>query len=334
MEPFATPNGEVRIGVNDFPHVPLWTLYRNTSKPVLFDEWPRSWRRPKLPILGANARGKYDRIWYYAMAQYRDNLATEERDQKHLSRWLELARTMVAGEPWRGPFYTHAGLALRRWHWRFELRRQAIEKLDPRDRVRAEARNWIVMGRERYPTPDHLDGFRFALPNNSYEHYFGIRWGKICAARIRSLRNVLLGGMIDHGPTAGYFYAKAGGGDDESLALMKHWAEQEPPSYKEFLRQEVEGDGGLSQTMEHFSQKELVWEWTEDLNLLCKARVERRKLRVRINDFPDERLYSLFVDGAWAGDFNDWPRGWTREDGAGRVSVTWASGGMQVLMLT
>ena len=34
--------------------------------------------------------------------------------------------------------------------------------------------------------------------------------------------------------------------------------------------------------------------------------------QVRVNDFPDEPLYTLYVDGGQVGDFDDWPATWRR----------------------
>jgi hypothetical protein len=33
---------------------------------------------------------------------------------------------------------------------------------------------------------------------------------------------------------------------------------------------------------------------------------------VELGDFPDEPLYSLWIDGRKVGEFDDWPTSWTR----------------------
>jgi hypothetical protein len=37
-------------------------------------------------------------------------------------------------------------------------------------------------------------------------------------------------------------------------------------------------------------------------------------LLVRVNDFPEEQLYTLFVNGNEVGNFDDWPEQWVRID--------------------
>jgi hypothetical protein len=328
LEPYATPGREVRFSLNDFPDQPLWTLHREGSDPVLFDDWPKSWHRPKSPGIGIKPRGKYDQIWWCAMAQYRDNVASEERNHEHLLWQVDLARSMAESQG--EPFSALAGLALRRWHWRNEIRRQAIEALDRADRELLQARTFFFLGQREFP--NHPQFERLKLPDNNYIHFFGISWGRISPARILSLRNVLQWGGSRYGPNVGYFYSKAvesGGGDEEAIELMKQWAETEPPSYPEFLRQAEAGapDYGLTEAVEHWFQKDLVWNRTEDFSSYYEtqpmgAEGRQSELTVRINDFPDERLFSLLEEGEQIGDFNDWPRNWEREERKGTTNQT------------
>jgi len=58
--------------------------------------------------------------------------------------------------------------------------------------------------------------------------------------------------------------------------------------------------------------REITWEDTGDVFFPWSAQVDGERWRVRINDFPDEPMYSLEIDGVIMGDFNDWPEQWTR----------------------
>jgi len=60
----------------------------------------------------------------------------------------------------------------------------------------------------------------------------------------------------------------------------------------------------------------VTWSRTGDPVVLWRAEVGTRGWAVRINDFPEEHLYTLIVGEEEVGDFDDWPRGWIREDDA------------------
>lgn len=58
----------------------------------------------------------------------------------------------------------------------------------------------------------------------------------------------------------------------------------------------------------------IFWEEVESnsLNIVCKAIFEGRVLEIRMNDFPDEPLYTLIADGVEVIHFNEWPVNWLR----------------------
>ena len=45
---------------------------------------------------------------------------------------------------------------------------------------------------------------------------------------------------------------------------------------------------------------------------LWRAETAGETWTVRVNDFPDEYLYTLFINGREAGSFDEWPREWVR----------------------
>lgn len=54
------------------------------------------------------------------------------------------------------------------------------------------------------------------------------------------------------------------------------------------------------------------WEETGDPVYLYTAVVESETWTVRINDFPEQQLYTLFRGDREAGSFDDWPSAWLR----------------------
>ena len=56
----------------------------------------------------------------------------------------------------------------------------------------------------------------------------------------------------------------------------------------------------------------LVWEHTGDGEVPYRTRVGERILTIRVNDFPAEPLYTLFVDGEEVEELEDWPVAWLK----------------------
>ncbi len=54
------------------------------------------------------------------------------------------------------------------------------------------------------------------------------------------------------------------------------------------------------------------WVVTADAEYPYQSKVGAALWSVRINDFPAESLYTLFVNGTPIGEVEDWPEPWTR----------------------
>ena len=54
------------------------------------------------------------------------------------------------------------------------------------------------------------------------------------------------------------------------------------------------------------------WIPATDPASVWEAAVGNDLWQVHVNDFPDEALYTLYVDGEEVGDFDDWPAAWNR----------------------
>jgi len=76
---------------------------------------------------------------------------------------------------------------------------------------------------------------------------------------------------------------------------------------------------GLVHSAPELGQKlarELSWTSTNDPALPWAAEVDGTTWRIRVNDFPDELMYSLIIGSDNAGDFHDWPEAWRRTSDA------------------
>jgi hypothetical protein len=57
--------------------------------------------------------------------------------------------------------------------------------------------------------------------------------------------------------------------------------------------------------------KLITWEESEDVDFPYKADVDGIRWRLRINDFPDEPLFTLFIENQEWGHFDDLPPTWS-----------------------
>ena len=56
--------------------------------------------------------------------------------------------------------------------------------------------------------------------------------------------------------------------------------------------------------------RHVTWVRTGDAEYPWTADVDSARWRLRLNDFPEESLYTLIIGEATIGDFDDWPPAW------------------------
>ena len=52
------------------------------------------------------------------------------------------------------------------------------------------------------------------------------------------------------------------------------------------------------------------WFRTQEPTELWRAEIGADTWTVRVNDFPEEHLYTLFINDGELGNFDEWPRQW------------------------
>lgn len=67
-----------------------------------------------------------------------------------------------------------------------------------------------------------------------------------------------------------------------------------------------------SHTFHNLEVTHIVWEHTTDPFYPYRAILDGNVLCIRLNDFPEEPLYSLLIDTIEIADFDEWPRLWIR----------------------
>jgi hypothetical protein len=61
-------------------------------------------------------------------------------------------------------------------------------------------------------------------------------------------------------------------------------------------------------------KKNVKWSRAKHPTALWCAQVGADTWTVRVNDFPEEHLYTLFVNDEGLGHFDEWPRQWSRTE--------------------
>ena len=57
---------------------------------------------------------------------------------------------------------------------------------------------------------------------------------------------------------------------------------------------------------------DLNWVKTDDPEYPYQSKKFGHHLKIRLNDFPDDAMFTLLVDGNVVKDFDDWPSNWRR----------------------
>ena len=63
--------------------------------------------------------------------------------------------------------------------------------------------------------------------------------------------------------------------------------------------------------IDDYCSKSIKWNATGDVEFPYSSTVDGKSFRIRLNDFPADKLYTLIVGGAEF-DFDDWPSVWAR----------------------
>ncbi|MDM8516059.1 hypothetical protein QUF76_07665 [Desulfobacterales bacterium HSG16] len=64
--------------------------------------------------------------------------------------------------------------------------------------------------------------------------------------------------------------------------------------------------------IENCLDRKLVWSETDNADVPYSACVDNENWIIRLNDFPEEPLYTLLIEDRPVIDFDDWPKSWQR----------------------
>ena len=68
----------------------------------------------------------------------------------------------------------------------------------------------------------------------------------------------------------------------------------------------------MSTKMQNYLKEKITWKPSPEPLYPYRAECEGEQCLIRINDFPDDHLYTLIVNDREVAHFDDWPLCWTR----------------------
>ena len=105
---------------------------------------------------------------------------------------------------------------------------------------------------------------------------------------------------------------RLGQSDLDGWKYVRAWAGHRPSAWENEDRRKKKGSSHQVSGLIDNLRRELSWSSTSDPFHPWATEVDGAIWRVRINDFPDELMYSLIIGNENAGDFHDWPETWQR----------------------
>jgi hypothetical protein len=139
-----------------------------------------------------------------------------------------------------------------------------------------------------------------------------------------SLQNLKKTGRIDVstlaepcpcGPSLRRLWAEAkarGLADAQAWDSISAWAHSRPPAWQRDDERKRRRQPPLDPAVAERQERAVFWQATGDLDIPWQAEVDGQIWQVRLNDFPDEWMYTLLIEGQVAGDLHDWPQAWNR----------------------
>ncbi|HEX6049829.1 MAG TPA: DUF416 family protein [Gemmatimonadaceae bacterium] len=100
------------------------------------------------------------------------------------------------------------------------------------------------------------------------------------------------------------------------IDALDAWGQHHPAAWQieDRRRKKTSPEAKAAAALGERLARAIAWDDAGDVEFPWSAQVDGARWRVRINDFPDEPMYSLEVDGEVVGDFHDWPVQWARRD--------------------
>jgi uncharacterized protein YjaG (DUF416 family) len=105
---------------------------------------------------------------------------------------------------------------------------------------------------------------------------------------------------------------RAGGSVADAWEAVLAWARHRPAAWAAEDKRKKKGQAHATPALSALLARDVTWADAGDVECPWAAHVDEARWRVRVNDFPDDYMYTLFVADAEVGSFHDWPETWHR----------------------
>lgn len=117
-----------------------------------------------------------------------------------------------------------------------------------------------------------------------------------------------------YGPSFRRLWIEGESSEQEPWNYIRVWKSHVPSAWAMEDDRKKRGQAFSTPDIGQRMTRDIDWHVTGEPVFPWKAEVDGEVWQVRINDFPDEVLYTLIIDGEPSGDFHDWPETWTRDE--------------------
>lgn len=131
-----------------------------------------------------------------------------------------------------------------------------------------------------------------------------------------------IGSVHEYGPSFRQLWNKgklAGGTDAAAREEVRSWIFHRPKSWENDDISSKYKKPKYPTALNRKMEQSVTWSSTGSLDIPWRAEVDGSTWWVRLNDFPDDYMYSLLIGTIEIGDFHDWPQQWIRPEGPGWV---------------
>jgi uncharacterized protein YjaG (DUF416 family) len=116
-----------------------------------------------------------------------------------------------------------------------------------------------------------------------------------------------------YGPSFRRLWIEGEHSGQEPRRVIQAWKTHIPSAWEREDRRKKQGLAFSQPDLGQYLAQEINWHSTEETTFPWVAEVGNQIWKIRLNDFPDEIMYTLMINGQPYGDFHDWPETWRRQ---------------------